>query len=74
MQKKAIDPSTGIALTPSFHGESCLGNGDHTGYACCCDECDFYLNCFPDWKDHISSGEAAKASPGRSWQKSLIFD
>ena len=44
-----IDPSTGIPLTPSFHGVDCLGNGEHPGLECCCDECDFYLECFPDW-------------------------
>ena len=46
-----IDPSTGILLTPSFHGDACLGNGDNLGYECCCDECDYYLYCFPDWKE-----------------------
>lgn len=43
------DPSTGIVLTPSFHGELCQGNGEHPGVECCCDECDYYLECFPDW-------------------------
>lgn len=45
-----IDPSTGIKLTPSYHGKECLGNGEHPGVECCCDECDYYLTCFPDWK------------------------
>ena len=35
-----------IKLTPSPNGEKCKGNG--TGKAeCCCDECDYYLICFP---------------------------
>jgi len=42
---------TGTVLTPSFHGEKCLGNGLHPEYECCCDECEFYLICFPDWRD-----------------------
>lgn len=46
-----IDPATGILLTPSFHGDARLGNGDNLGYECCCDECDYYLYCFPDWKE-----------------------
>lgn len=46
-----IDP-TGTPLTPSFHGEDCLGNGEHPGIECCCDNCDYYLTCFPDWKEH----------------------
>ena len=47
-----IDPYTGILLTPGFHGELCLGNGEHDGYECCCDECNYYLICFPDWKTY----------------------
>ena len=42
--------SMGTVLTPSFHGNDCLGNGEHPGIECCCDECDFFLHCFPDWK------------------------
>ena len=45
-----IDPGTGILLTPGFHGEDCLGNGLHPEYECCCDECDYLLECFPDWE------------------------
>lgn len=45
------DPSTGIELTPSSEGKDCLGNGEHPGIECCCDECDYYLTCFPNWRD-----------------------
>lgn len=45
-----IDPGTGILLTPSYHGKDCLGNGRHLGYECCCDECDYLLECFPEWE------------------------
>ncbi len=43
--KKVIDV-TGIELTP---GEPtvCLGNGEQ-GFECCCDECDYFLLCFPE--------------------------
>ena len=40
-------------LTPSYHGESCRHNGDNPNYEIACDECDFYLICFPDWKEMI---------------------
>lgn len=40
---------TNEELTPSFHGEDCLYNGEHEGFEICCDECDFYLDCFPEW-------------------------
>lgn len=42
-----------IQLHPSYHGEECIHNGEHTGFECCCDECDYYLACFPDWKDSM---------------------
>ncbi len=44
--KKIID-IIGIELTP---GEStvCLGNGEQ-GFECCCDECDYFLCCFPEF-------------------------
>ena len=51
MNKNMIDPSIGILLVPSFHGEACPGNGENPEYECCCDECDFYLECFPDWEE-----------------------
>ena len=44
-----IDPGTGTPLDPGFHGENCPGNGSTEDYECCCDECPFYLDCFPDW-------------------------
>ena len=46
IQKKVID-ITGIELTP---GEPtvCLGNGEQN-FECCCDECDYYLICFPEF-------------------------
>ena len=44
--KKVIDV-TGVELTP---GEPtvCLGNGSQ-GFECCCDECDYFLLCFPQF-------------------------
>lgn len=38
---------TGIELTPSAGGVECLGNGKNPNIECCCDECSFYLDCFP---------------------------
>ena len=46
---KAMEEIPNEALTPSPHGQYCQHNGEHPGYECCCDECDFYLACFPDW-------------------------
>lgn len=36
---------------PSHHGKECPSNGEHKGVECRCDECDYYLECFPDWKE-----------------------
>lgn len=43
---------TGTVLTPSPNGADCLGNGkcfDENGdeIECCCDECNYFLECFP---------------------------
>ena len=45
--EKVID-ITGIELTP---GEPtvCLGNGEQ-GLECCCDECNYFLLCFPEYE------------------------
>ena len=44
--KKVTDIS-GIELTPA-KPDVCLGNGEQ-GFECCCDECDHYLLCFPEF-------------------------
>ena len=42
---------TSVEITP---GEStvCLGNGEK-GFECCCDECDYFLLCFPEFDIEI---------------------
>ncbi len=49
MWKKQIIDETGTPLTPSRQGRKCLGNGEHPEYECCCDECDYFLKCFPQY-------------------------
>ena len=44
-----LDPGTGILLKPGLNGHACPGNGRHPGQECCCDECDHFLTCFPEW-------------------------
>ena len=44
--KKIID-ITGVELTPG-KPTVCLGNGKQ-GFACCCDECNYFLLCFPEF-------------------------
>ena len=58
MQEKIID-ITGIELTP---GEPtvCLGNGKR-GFACCCDECDYFLLCFPEFDVHNKEENIAES-------------
>ena len=38
-------------LTPSYHGKECLGNGAWVGYEIQCDECEYYLICFPEYDE-----------------------
>ena len=42
---------TGTTLIPGNQGKDCPGNGMNPDIECCCDECDFYLECFPDWEE-----------------------
>ena len=49
---------TGTTLVPSSNGEDCPGNGkqldhDRNVIECCCDECDYYLFCFPEANKRI---------------------
>ena len=46
ISEKVIDIS-GIELTPG-KPDICLGNGED-GLECCCDECNYYLLCFPEY-------------------------
>lgn len=57
--KLVRDPS-GVLLCPG-HPKMCLGSGKFGKlFECCCDECGYYLECFPEWapggtawKEHI---------------------
>jgi hypothetical protein len=49
-QEKIID-ITGIELTPT-EPAVCLGNGQ-MGFDCCCDECDYFLLCFPEFEENF---------------------
>ena len=50
IQEKIID-ITGIELTPG-KPTVYLGNGEQ-GFECCCDECDYFLLCFPEFDVQI---------------------
>ena len=45
----ALD-SSGAVLTPG-KPKTCEGNGSHSGYEICCDECNWFLACFPEYCD-----------------------
>ena len=46
IQKSVID-ITGVELIP---GKPTVGLGTgKQGFECCCDECDYYLLCFPEF-------------------------
>ena len=53
MRKKQIIDVTGTPLTPSFLGRKCLGNGEHEKYEICCENCDYYLKCFPKFYSRL---------------------
>lgn len=39
---------TGTPLSPG-KPDKCLGNGEHEEYEICCDNCDWFLLCFPEY-------------------------
>ena len=45
--QKRVKDISGVELAPGDL-TICLGNGE-LGYECCCDECDYYLFCFPEF-------------------------
>ncbi|MBP3307957.1 MAG: hypothetical protein J6L90_00800 [Clostridia bacterium] len=46
ISKKVIDIN-GVEITPE-EPAVCLGNGEQV-FECCCDECDYFLLCFPEF-------------------------
>ena len=70
IQKRVID-ITGVELMP---GEPavCLGNGEQ-GFECCCDECDYYLFCFPEFHPKGKEENIAMGSSLRSAFESLTL-
>ena len=49
MKKKQVIDSSGNILTPSLFGRKCFCNGKQPGAECCCDECDYFLLCYPEY-------------------------
>ena len=47
MQKVELDP-TGAKLQPG-NPDSCQGNGKHPDFEICCDNCNWFLLCFPQY-------------------------
>ena len=52
ISKRVIDV-TDIELMPQ-EPSLCLGNGVQ-GFECCCDECDYFLLCFPEYDVEIKN-------------------
>lgn len=46
-----------IQLTPSTDGADCIGNGEHEEVECQCDECEHFLECFPNWRLMMKGAE-----------------
>ena len=73
--KKVIDV-TGVELTPG-EPSVCLGNGEQ-GFECCCDECDYFLRCFPEFDsiykslcDNLSRGRKKPSPVGEGGSRRL---
>ena len=67
IQEKIID-ITGIELMPG-KPTVCLGNGEQ-GFECCCDECDYFLFCFPEFDVEIKEENIAASKDNTTkWSK-----
>lgn len=44
-------------LTPSPNGEQCKGNGLSPNTECMCDECEYFLECYPYWDAECMNSE-----------------
>ena len=55
--KNVIDAS-GVVLTPGERSV-CLGNGEQ-GFECCCDECNYFLLCYPEFDIKIDRDNLTK--------------
>ena len=49
-EEKIIDQWTGAELKPG-DPEHCQGNGEDPRFECCCDECDYLIQCAAVWGD-----------------------
>ena len=47
---ETVSDSSGAVLTPG-KPQTCEGNGSNDAYEICCDECDWFLACFPEYCD-----------------------
>ena len=59
IQKNLVDIN-GVELTPG-EPDDCLGNGE-LGFECCCDECDYFLLCFPEFDSKNDKEDKQKAT------------
>ena len=66
MQEKIID-ITGVELTPG-EPSVCLGNREQ-GFECCCDECDYFLLCFPEFDSKSETINKTENPQTLLWQK-----
>lgn len=60
-------------LTPSFHGEKCRHNGENADYDIACDECDYFLICFPEWEEEFAKTEERYFGMPETMRQEPIF-
>lgn len=62
-----IDPYTGVLLWPG-QPDRCPGNGKNPDIECCCDECDYYLECYPEAEEDLFAALMDKVAEARGEQ------
>lgn len=56
------------SLTPSFHGENCRNNGENPEIEPACDNCDYFLICFPDAEEFFCNPEDYEDAHNYRWE------
>lgn len=52
-QKNKVIDVTGTELTPG-DPHNCLGGDNHPEHPLCCDNCDYFLDCSPEYEEELN--------------------
>ena len=56
-----------------FSGEKCRHNVENADYDIACDECDYFLICFPEWEEEFAKTEERYFGMSETMRQEPIF-